>query len=71
MKNRIIRVSIITIIVYFLYIFFFQEDLVDTSVEQNQILIEQNEKNHATDLSLENKDTIQPDSIEIIKKNTP
>lgn len=40
MKNRVIRVTVITLLVYVFYVFFYVEDIVDGSMNQNNHFIE-------------------------------
>jgi hypothetical protein len=49
MKNRLLRVTIVTLIVYGLYTFFFIEDVADSGVNRKIISVESNDMVHVKD----------------------
>ena len=50
MKNRLLRVTIVTLIVYGFYTFFFIEDVADSGVTQKIISVESNDMVHVLSL---------------------
>ena len=64
MKNRLLRVTIVTLIVYSLYTFFFIEDVADSPVNQKIISAESNNMINEKDTLIHVKDTL----IEISKE---
>ena len=64
MKNRLLRVTIVTLIVYGFYTFFFIEDVADSGVTQKIISVESNDMVHVKDSLIHIKDTL----IEISKE---
>ena len=64
MKNRLLRVTIVTLIVYGFYTFFFIEDVADSPVNQKIISAESNNMINEKDTLIHVKDTL----IEISKE---
>ena len=64
MKNRLLRVTIVTLIVYGFYTFFFIEDVADSPINQKIISVESNDMVHVKDSLIHIKDTL----IEISKE---
>ena len=64
MKNRLLRVTFVTLFVYGLYTFFFIEDVADSGVTQKIISVESNDMVHVKDSLIHIKDTL----IEISKE---
>ena len=64
MKNRLLRVTIVTLIVYGFYTFFFIEDVADSPINQKIISVESNDMINEKDSLIHIKDTL----IEIIKE---
>ena len=58
MKNRLLRVTIVTLIVYSLYTFFFIEDVADSGVTQKIISVESNDMVHVKDSLMNVNDTL-------------
>jgi len=64
MKNRLLRVTIVTLIVYGFYTFFFIEDVTDSPINQKIISVESNDMINEKDSLIHIKDTL----IEISKE---
>tara|TARA_B110000459_G_scaffold183531_1_gene212570 strand:- start:6 stop:200 length:195 start_codon:yes stop_codon:yes gene_type:complete len=64
MKNRLLRVTIVTLIVYGFYTFFFIEDVADSPINQKIISVESNDMINEKDSLINIKDTL----IEISKE---
>ena len=64
MKNRLLRVTIVTLIVYGFYTFFFIEDVADSPINQKIISVERNDMINEKDAWIQIKDTL----IEISKE---
>ncbi|MEZ7946108.1 MAG: hypothetical protein QMC07_03940 [Flavobacteriaceae bacterium] len=64
MKNRLLRVTIVTLIVYGLYTFFFIEDVADSSVNQKIISVESNDMINEKDSLMHVNDTLVKTSKE-------
>ena len=58
MKNRLLRVTIVTLIVYVFYTFFFIEDVADSGVNQKIISVESNDMVHVKDSLMHVNDTL-------------
>jgi hypothetical protein len=58
MKNRLLRVTIVTLIVYGFYTFFFIEDVADSPINQKIISVESNDMVHVKDSLIHVKDTL-------------
>ena len=64
MKNRLLRVTIVTLIVYGLYTFFFIEDVADSPVNQKIISVESNDMINEKDSLMYVNDTLVKTSKE-------
>ena len=58
MKNRLLRVTIVTLIVYGFYTFFFIEDVADSPMNQKIISVESNDMINEKDSLIHIKDTL-------------
>jgi hypothetical protein len=58
MKNRLLRVTIVTLIVYGFYTFFFIEDVADSPINQKIISVESNDMINEKDSLIHIKDTL-------------
>ena len=58
MKNRLLRVTIVTLIVYGFYTFFFIEDVADSPINQKIISVESNDMINEKDSLIHKKDTL-------------
>lgn len=63
MKNRIVRVSIITLIVYIFYISVFVEDVVDSSIPQEKHLLENEDRALQMDTIFNHKGIYKIDTL--------
>jgi len=64
MKNRLLRVTIVTLIVYGLYTFFFIEDVADSPLNQKIISVESNDMINEKDSLMYVNDTLVKTSKE-------
>ena len=64
MKNRLLRVTIVTLIVYGLYTFFFIEDVADSPLNQKIISVESNDMINEKDSLMHVNDTLVKTSKE-------
>jgi cell division septal protein FtsQ len=58
MKNRFIRVAVVTFIVYILYAFFFIDDVIDVPQNKRAISVENNNLENKEDTLLHEKDSV-------------
>jgi ABC-type transport system involved in Fe-S cluster assembly fused permease/ATPase subunit len=64
MKTRLLRVTLITVIIYIFYTFFFIDEMIDISSDKNSISIESKSLENKIDSTFSYKDSI----FEIKKK---
>lgn len=63
MKNRFIRVTIITSIIYIIYTFFFVEDIIDVEMDKNNFVKDNTSFENKTDSIISYKDSITESEI--------
>ncbi len=63
MKNRFIRVTIITSIIYIIYTFFFVEDIIDVEMDKNNFVKDNTSFKNKTDSIISYKDSITESEI--------
>jgi hypothetical protein len=64
MKNRFIRVTLVTFIVYIIYTFFFIDDIIDVPLNENSILNDSKNLENKIDSVILEKDSV----LEIINE---
>jgi|TARA_B110000908_G_scaffold29002_1_gene34091 hypothetical protein len=64
MKNRLLRVTGVTLIIYIFYTFFFIEDVVDSPISQKIISVESNDVVNEKDSLIHVNDTLVKTSKE-------
>ena len=64
MKNRFIRVTLVTLIIYIIYTFFFIDEMIDVPLDKNSISIESKGLENKIDSIFSDKDSV----FEINKK---
>ena len=65
MKNRFIRVTIITSIIYIIYTFFFVEDIIDVEMDKNNFVKDKPSFVNKTDSIVSYKDSITESEIKL------
>ena len=65
MKNRFIRVTIITSIIYIIYTFFFVEDIIDVEMDKNNFVKDNTSFVNKTDSIVSYKDSITESDIKL------
>ena len=65
MKNRFIRVTIITSIIYIIYTFFFVEDIIDVEMHKNNFVKDNTSFVNKTDSIVSYKDSITESEIKL------
>ena len=65
MKNRFIRVTIITSIIYIIYTFFFVEDIIDVEMDKNNFVKDNTSFVNKTDSIFSYKDSITESEIKL------
>lgn len=65
MKNRFIRVTIITCIIYIIYTFFFVEDIIDVEMHKNNFVKDNTSFENKTDSIVSYKDSITESEIKL------
>lgn len=58
MKNRFIRVTLVTFVIYIVYTFFFIDEMIDVPSDENNILIENKSIENKIDSIFSDKDSI-------------
>jgi len=58
MKNRFIRVTLVTSIIYIIYTFFFIDEMIDVPLDKNSISIESKGLENKIDSIFSDKDSI-------------
>ena len=65
MKNRFIRVTIITCIIYIIYTFFFVEDIIDVEMDKNNFVKDNTSFENKIDSIVSYKDSITESEIKL------
>ena len=58
MKNRFIRVTLVTLIIYIIYTFFFIDEMIDVPLDKNSISIESKGLENKIDSIFSDKDSV-------------
>ena len=58
MKNRFIRVTLVTLIIYIIYTFFFIDEMIDVPLDKNIISIESKGLENKIDSIFSDKDSV-------------
>ena len=65
MKNRFIRVTIITSIIYIIYTFFFVEDIIDVEMDKNNFVKDNTSFENKIDSIVSYNDSISESEIKL------